>query len=601
MININAIEFENIGPFQDKQRFEFNGTGLHLIDGINLDFKDEVDSEVDPKNGIGKSFFATIIRFAFFGYAKDTNKNVLINKAVGKNLRVRIEFSDKEDSYIIERYKKHDKFKDELFFFKNDIEITASNKTQTQQDIIDLIVVTDDTFLKCALFTREDNPQFLALTLSERGKIFENIVHLSKFKKYLENAKAKKKAYLKIFENIIVELKAEQKNNSTLIQMFNSLYRSIKSNRAEIIESIKNDNNSISQELLDKFEKFKNLNTILDSLIDKLNYEEDAYQDILNNNSKLESQISIKETQITSTKNIIKEYEEHSKCENCGHVPKENQNKIEDLNAKIAKLEVEVNALKALIRVNDSTRINTIKTRISQIENKIDELNFSDEDAELIKSNNNSNVDNLRTQLLKTNYNQAKLLIEKIRKSNFDIKQLQANKDDLSKRLIWCDKAIALLDINQEDSIKQHILSEIVPVFNDILQKNVDYIYENQMTISFDNNLNESIVYKSEQYDFKELSTGEKTRLDLCISFSILELTRLYLGGFNVLFLDEVFSNIDEYFIIKFLKLIKEKYQDNTAIYIISHSAGLRENAKFDSIVNLVMENECSTFTVEHF
>jgi DNA repair exonuclease SbcCD ATPase subunit len=196
MINAIAVEFENILCFKERQRFEFS-QGLHLITGVNLDFAQDKESEDDASanNGIGKSALATIVRFACFGYAKDTNKNILINKEVGNNLRVRFEFSIKNDQYVIERYKKHHEHKENLYLFKNVADISASNKTQTQQDIIDLLVITDDTYLKCSLFTREDNPQFLSLTPSNRSKIFENIVHLSKFKKKLENVKSKKRVF----------------------------------------------------------------------------------------------------------------------------------------------------------------------------------------------------------------------------------------------------------------------------------------------------------------------------------------------------------------------------------------------------------------------
>ena len=601
MINAILIEFENILCFEERQRFLFNESGLHLITGSNLDFK--ADSEIDAtaNNGIGKSSLSTLVRFALFGFARDTNKNTIVNKNVGKNLRVRFEFSIKDDLYAIERYKKHDTHKDNLYLYKNGIDISASNKTQTQQDIIDLLVITDDTFLKCSLFTREDNPRFLSLTLANRAKIFENIIHLSKFKKYLENAKYKKKVFSKLFETTQIELKAEQKNHANLVAMFNQTYESVKSKRIKLLNMLKGVNSTIDKDLLAAYERLNPLKSIREKILLKIDQEETNDQDIARSNEKISSDIKLLEAKVTSNKEIIEEKKDHSKCENCGHLPTKLTEQISKLEKDIIEVESKILVKKNLIQnTHRNEHLITLKERLDKVNQKIADIKITKEQIAEIEKSKAINTEIILDQLKETNYYQAQLLIDKIRKSRLEISQLAANKKDIEKNLEYANKAITLLDINEDNSIKQHVLTEIVPVFNDLLQKNIDYIFENLMTVTFDSNLNESILYKDQQYDFSELSTGEKTRLDLCISFSIMELTRLYLGGFNILFLDEVFSNIDEYFIIKFLKLIKDKFQDGTAIYIISHSHGLKENAEFDSVINITMENECSTISVEH-
>lgn len=599
MINAIAVEFENILCFKERQRFEFT-KGLHLITGVNLDFTQDKENEesASANNGIGKSALATIVRFACFGFAKDTNKNILINKEVGKNLRVRFEFSIKEDQYVIERYKKHHEHKENLYLFKNDEDISASNKTQTQQDIIDLLVITDDTYLKSSLFTREDNPQFLSLTPTNRSKIFENIVHLSKFKKKLENVKAKKKFFSKLAENVEIELRAEQKNYTNLIDTFQNIFYEVKEKRKEIINNIKNQNKLVSKELLEKYNKFITLTSTYESLNKKLEEESGNIESNKRHNDKIDTEVKNLQSKFDSTIEIIKDKEDHSKCENCQHIPKTITEQIITLKEKLNIYEGQIEKKKKL-KINDreiNERYKVIKERVDKVNEKIESLNITQKEIDLVE--NIGSLDAFKKELSNCRYRQAQLIIDKIRLSKLKVSQNSTQKKDLAKHLAYCDKAIALLDIDEEDSIKQAVMSDIVPVFNDILQKNVDYIFENQLIITFDNNLNESIVYKDESFEFLELSTGEKQRLDLCISFAIRKLTGLYLGGFNILFLDEIFSNIDEYFIIKFLKLINEQYKDDTAIYLISHSAGVRENVDFDSNINLVMENKASTFTI---
>jgi len=54
-------------------------------------------------------------------------------------------------------------------------------------------------------------------------------------------------------------------------------------------------------------------------------------------------------------------------------------------------------------------------------------------------------------------------------------------------------------------------------------------------------------------------------------------MARINLAGSNIMFLDEIFVNIDSPSIKLFVDLIKEKYSQGNAVYVISHQKDVEE------------------------
>jgi DNA repair exonuclease SbcCD ATPase subunit len=96
------------------------------------------------------------------------------------------------------------------------------------------------------------------------------------------------------------------------------------------------------------------------------------------------------------------------------------------------------------------------------------------------------------------------------------------------------------------------------------------------MEVIFDNFWNESITYYNDNYDYMQLSLGEKAKLNLAVSLALFSLFRVNLGGTSLLFIDEAFSHIDEASIEKYISLLRTTYSIDTAIFIVSHEYGLR-------------------------
>ncbi len=175
------------------------------------------------------------------------------------------------------------------------------------------------------------------------------------------------------------------------------------------------------------------------------------------------------------------------------------------------------------------------------------------------------------------------------------------------KRVVWLDllskkKAIedqisigeywdAAFDFRNEGSIKSYIINKIIPVFNSILSNFISIMFDGQMTISFDGSFEESIVYGGEIFDYNQLSTGEKGKLNLCIAFTIFNITRMNLVSINCMFLDEVFAGMDPSTIKKFIDIIRKSYSKQLAVFVVGYEAGVDEFLNPDSILTVKKEN----------
>ena len=150
------------------------------------------------------------------------------------------------------------------------------------------------------------------------------------------------------------------------------------------------------------------------------------------------------------------------------------------------------------------------------------------------------------------------------------------------------------LDLDNADSVRQYLMETIIPAFNSFVNDNVNRVCEYGTMIIFDTNLEETITVNGEVYDAAEFSTGERTRIDLAINMAIFDMLRMTFGEANVVFMDEIFTNVDEPTTGAFLDLIRDKYAENSAVYIASHQTYVAENMNAKGIISVIKENKFS-------
>ena len=627
MLNFRRLTLQNFLIFGEKQEIDFNGVGVRYIYGENCDIiehdlssTEEID-ERDISSGSGKSTLPIGALFALFGIVWKKDKIPLarvINKKYKKNCEVTVEFDiDGKDVYVVKRYREFKPYGNTVFLFKwNEVNqdwdnLSRADSDETQELIDKIIGVNYTTALKTILFSRDEVKDFLDLSATDRFKIFENIIQLNKFKEKYDVVDKKKKILEKEVAALLNEKQAAEKNKNFITNYLDNEKRQF-----EVTERKNEQEKTAAQQRLFEIGDINNIETQLDELVDLYHKQFARAAEFATTQKELQNAtlaISHKKKIIQQIEDVLNGYlkdqnKEPQKCSACGEIQNkdhylEHQNQLKnliqskqeslehalsELNEKqkeIVKLEATLQSLKEeIVELTKKEKQNPIKDSTkkiiyNQIKNK-QPVHLQEEVKALVaKINLLSNY--------KNDYSRCFKYVSDLRQLNKDIRKINQYINEKQKIIDICSIWISVLDVREETSIKQLVISKIIPAFNSILQETLDEIYNGLMQIQFDTMLNELIVYEGEEAKKSELSTGERARINLCINLSVYELTRINLNAANVIFMDEVFNSMDVYSINKFIGLIKRRYAKHSLVHIVSHSKGVEENLEADQVIKI--------------
>lgn len=189
------------------------------------------------------------------------------------------------------------------------------------------------------------------------------------------------------------------------------------------------------------------------------------------------------------------------------------------------------------------TDMTTLRTRISEIDSKV-----------------------------RTYNNNIKLINE-----NYDdlIMSCQKKKDDLDRQIIDCDKEIGEWNEMNDlftKTLRYRLLDTLIPHINSSIQYYMNKL-EQGYKIQFDQEFKAHIFTDNidGEISYKDLSTGQRKTLDLAIIFGILQ-NIIANVNFNVMFLDELMSNLDSDSRNTMISVLNETLADNKSIFIINHA-----------------------------
>ncbi len=640
MIIIEKAEFENFLSFEGKHEYVFHTNGMHFIRGINKD-----SEKLDGFNGAlminqysvgsGKTSFTQICLWALFGEItkKSLNKDDVINKNAERNCSVKLWFNkDNVEFYRVERYRKHSEHKHGLLLFKkinNKWEnISYEDNEETQQYINKITKFNDVTFRRTSIFHRDDTQHFMELNNAKRSALFENITtQFENLQRYLHAVKKRKKIIAEQIQEeqmLFVKEKTIIEQNVKLINDAKEFYQkkdkeinneiiNIQKQIDDLLLAVEAEDFEILKDNIKQYTELKqiikNMSDVLTQCDNQVKMINEKIQHIQKSISFTLKQINVKENELINLEKII--------CDNCGHVLEMSskteerlKNELYEHNKHLLELTTikneHENELKQQIELKKSyeLNLNNYKQQIDnlKINNTLKEL-IENNDFDIIKVLNEHRVAielNYKTlETYKKNYHvTVKKALNEINNNKNNIANIKNRLEALHEQETYAEFWNEKLNIREEASIKQFLMLNIIPVFNLLLQKIVDYVYHGDLTIVFDSYFNETMIKNGHEYKYHELSTGEKLKLNLCISLAIFDLMRINMSGCSILFIDEILTNVDEPTIKSFLNLFAEKYSKNSAVYIISHQENVRNNMKPKTITHITKEFDKSTIIV---
>lgn len=511
---------------------------VHNFKSIYGDFEIDLEDikgfwKIEGTVGSGKTTLGEAIIFGLFGDVK------------GKNNKDLISWGEKKGSVYIECFSKGHNLKinrnirGDLDVLVDDEPLVFTNKRDAQSQLAEEYYDVSKMTLELLCIISFNNFKSLSnMTPADSRAFLDQVFGFSLLTQYAELCKIERKNT----GDEVVSAQYDKRNIETQIQKIKDLSN---------IERIEGDLSQVKR------------------LITNLNNEKNTcnsnYQDKI---SGINKQLREKQDELAKIKalgsNVASEIKfiEQGKCPTCGAPIDQSQLEIKK-KAREVFLE-QYNVLSSQVKtINDSK------------ENEKRLLN-----EELRKFNDlHNDLLSLKTKLE-----------EQERRSSINLKEIE----ELEVKAKQIEDKINHLKIDEEEwgqlleflstTIRQKILSSFIPLLNSSIQEytrqlNLPYVIE------FDNQFKCTIKLfgLDRNINIASLSTGQLKTIDMCIILGVLKV--IFSGvNFNIMFLDELFSNMDADLRSKVCNVLKSEIKENQTIFIISHQE--ISDANFDGAIN---------------
>ena len=557
------------------QSITFVGNDLILVLGENLDLGGN-----DNRNGVGKSAIVNALSYALYGTAlTNIRKDNLINSTNLKHMLVTLTFELNGVDYKIERGRKPGIFK----FAKDGVEQNVvEDETQgegrhTQEEIVKLIGISHDMFKHIVALNTYVEP-FLAMRSNDQRVIIEQLLGITKLSEKSEKLKEESRVTrdeIKEEEfriNAATEANKRIESNIKGLESKSASWEMSKSNRIEalqksILETLDIDINA--EILLHKTKKeVEDLTVEYKSLTKELAGIEKDIVDLTKTIARLDKVLLKSGEKICPTCGQGMDKDTHSKVHSDYTTQYNESSKA--LDEKITKRD----EIKSLI-MSVSTMMPEMPTTFYKT---IDEAY---QHKNIVDQLGNALASELATE---NPYLDQIISLQQNGLQNIDFTRL----NDLAK-LRDHQEFLNKLLTSKDSFIRKKIIDQNLLFLNYRLAQ---YLADIGLphTVKFKSDLEVEISLYGKEYDFDNLSRGERTRLILSLSWAFRDVYESMNDKINLLFVDELIdSGLDTSGVESSLAILKKMSRENSRnIFLISHRDEL--TGRVSNVMKVVKE-----------
>ena len=546
------------------QSIDFSKDDLVLVLGENLDLGGN-----DNRNGVGKSTIVNALSYALYGAAlTNIKKDNLINKNNMKHMLVTLKFEVDGVGYTIERGRKPNIFKfiedgkapiDDVDTDKDTDESQGEGR-HTQEEIIRLIGISHDMFKHILALNTYVEP-FLAMRTNDQRVIIEQLLGITKLSEKAEKLKDESKITKDEIKEEEFRIAAATETNTRINNNIAALEKKEEAWGIEHNKRLASLQDSIMQYMsvdidaeiaLHKVKKeVEDLTAEYRSLSKELLALEKDVTDTTKSVSRLDKVLATSTEKICPTCNQEMDKETHDKVHSeyvLQHA--ETVKKLHEKTVKRDEVKTIATSVAAFIPPTPTTFYKSIDDAYNH-KATLDTLGNS-LSAELEKINPfTDQIDNLKHNgLQKIDFTNMNKLV-----------RLRDHQDFLLKLLT-----------NKDSFIRKKIIDQNLTYLNHRLEY---YLIEIGLphSVKFKSDLEVEITMYGKEFDFDNLSRGERTRLILSLSMSFRDVYESMNDKINLLFIDELIDNgLDTNGVEAALAILKKMSRDHGRnIYLISH------------------------------
>lgn len=259
--------------------------------------------------------------------------------------------------------------------------------------------------------------------------------------------------------------------------------------------------------------------------------------------------------------------------------------------------------LNELLKSLEAVRVNNYDVDVLEVVQALE----SSEDMEVISTFSTEEV-----QMLQYQFNTLNMDLEREKSSvNTYISQIETLKtnsiqaidydkyNDLAK-LAEHQDFLAKLLMNKDSFVRKRIIDQNISFLNSRLQYYIEKI-GSQQAVEFLNDLSVEITLNGQSYDFKQLSRGERTRVNIALSMAFRDTYESLYQGINLTCIDEQLDvGLDASGVVQSWNILKDfAVLRNKNVLVISHREELLSKA--ENIIKIVKEDGFSSVEFSTF
>jgi DNA repair exonuclease SbcCD ATPase subunit len=563
-LQLNGLTIKNFMSIGNvTQSINFSKDDLVLVLGENLDLGGN-----DNRNGVGKSTIVNALSYALFGTAlTNIKKDNLINASNMKHMLVTLKFDVNGKGYTIERGRKPNIFK----FIEdgaaaddtestNNVDESQGEGRHTQEEIVRTVGITHDMFKHILALNTYVEP-FLALRTNDQRVIIEQLLGITKLSEKADKLKEESRI-----------TKDEIKEEEFRIAATSAANKRIEQNIASL------ETKSLAWDTT-KNTKINNLQQSIMSLMSvdvdneiMLHKSKKEVEDLAAEYRSLSKELSALEKDVTDSTRVVTRLDKvllasvEKICPTCNQEMdkdtheqvhneyisqhKEEKKKLAEKTDKRDEVKTLATTVKSLIPALPKTFYETIdeaynhKTTLSTLGNSLEHelatVNPYIDQVNSLKKDSLQEIDFTKMNELASLRDHQDFLLK-----------LLTNKDSFIRKKI-IDQNLAYLNHRLA-----HYLTEI----------GLPHL------VKFKSDLEVEITMYGKEFDFDNLSRGERTRLILSLSWSFRDVFESMNNKINLLFIDELIdSGLDSSGVESSLAILKKMSRENKRnIFLISH------------------------------
>jgi DNA repair exonuclease SbcCD ATPase subunit len=615
---------------------------------------DDSEEAKESSNGAGKSSVPELIVYGLYGKTikrpKKIGHNDVIHNKTGKKLYVEVQWDD----YRVVRCRKPESlrlWKSAEGVWNETTEITLGGMPATQKAIEDIVGMSYETFVNVVVFTDDNTNAFLECDVPAKRQIVENLLSLEKYQTYSQNAKDLAKINKDNLKNFTREYEILVHDRELMDKRVGEIRAQVQNWKAKKLEEIKGYDalankirNEIAasdagkaaleyQEAQDQLpaaesdlQKQQDKLTKIQTLIDNAT---EQYHKLLEDEGTLAVAIKQANQIISYNRNCaaekggeLKELKDKSGTQcpacygtvdesNCTHVLEALETAIREFTEAADTAEAERITLVERHKGKQNQvqvmrqNLNDAKIRVDNGHDKLNQLKATVRRLEAVPKPDIDKKIALLQQKMEQCHTLAKQRRDELEGPNPYEQVLEDTMQDLSDKKVACESKEKEIKQCEEDQpyfdywikafgdtgIRKYVMSGIIPALNSKISYWLQYLIDNKLTLTFDDELEIKIERNppdGTQFLYHIMSNGQRRRLNLSVSQAFRYIQICNFGSSpSVVFLDEVTTNIDPIGVQGIYNMICEMSKE-MQVFVTTHDQGL-----------LSLLNGCDTIWIE--